>query len=102
MTGMGRTGKPFAVQHWDVEPDLILVGKGIAGGYAPLGAGLVSARVVEAFEHGSGALVHGFTDQAYPVSPAAGNAVLVYLQAHKIFYRGDAARRKVRRAPFPF
>jgi adenosylmethionine-8-amino-7-oxononanoate aminotransferase len=38
MCGMGRTGQPFAVQHWKVEPDIILVGKGIASGYAPLGA----------------------------------------------------------------
>ena len=34
MSGMGRTGKPFAIQHWNVEPDIILVGKGIASGYA--------------------------------------------------------------------
>src|SRR5207249_9523313 len=76
MSGMGRTGKPFAVQHWGIEPDIILVGKGIASGYAPLGAVLVSARVVEAFERGSGAFMHGFTYQAHPVSTAAGNAVL--------------------------
>ena len=101
MTGMGRTGKPFAVQHWDVEPDLILVGKGIAGGYAPLGAVLVSARVVEAFEHGSGAFVHGFTYQAHPVSAAAGNAVLDYLEAHKLFDRVNAAGQELRRALSP-
>src|SRR5580765_4912230 len=47
MTGMGRTGKIFAVDHWNVEPDLILIGKGVASGYAPLGAVLVSARVAE-------------------------------------------------------
>ena len=35
MSGMGRTGKPFAIQYWNVEPDIILVGKGIASGYAP-------------------------------------------------------------------
>src|SRR5437016_2891335 len=95
MTGMGRTGKPFAVQHWDVEPDLILVGKGIASGYAPLGAVLVSARVVEAFENGSGAFVHGFTYQAHPVSAAAGNAVLDYLEAHKLFDRVNTAGQKL-------
>ncbi|HEV1994209.1 MAG TPA: aspartate aminotransferase family protein [Candidatus Acidoferrum sp.] len=87
MSGMGRTRKPFAVQHWGIEPDMILVGKGIASGYAPLGAVLVSARVVEAFERGSGAFMHGFTYQAHPVCTAAGNAVLDYLESHKLFDR---------------
>src|SRR5438132_12265082 len=61
MTGMGRTGKPFAVQHWSVEPDMILVGKGLASGYAPLGAVIVAPRVVETISRGSGAFAHGFT-----------------------------------------
>src|SRR5437899_5103228 len=74
MSGIGRTGKPFAVQHWNVEPDIILVGKGIASGYAPLGAVLIAPRVVEAFESGSGAFQHGFTYQSHPVATAAGNA----------------------------
>lgn len=87
MSGMGRTAKPFAIQHWNVEPDLILIGKGIASGYAPLGAVLVSARVVEAFERGSGIFQHGFTYQAHPVSTAAGNAVFDYLENHKLFER---------------
>ena len=78
MTGMGRTGKPFAVQHWNVAPDVILVGKGIASGYAPLGAVLVAPRVAEAFEQGSGTFQHGFTYQAHPVATAAGNAVFDY------------------------
>jgi adenosylmethionine-8-amino-7-oxononanoate aminotransferase len=87
MSGMGRTAKPFAIQHWNVEPDMILVGKGIASGYAPLGAVLVSARIVEAFERGSGIFQHGFTYQAHPVCTAAGNAVLDYLEAQKLFER---------------
>jgi adenosylmethionine-8-amino-7-oxononanoate aminotransferase len=87
MSGMGRTAKPFAIQHWNVEPDMILVGKGIASGYAPLGAVLVSARIVEAFERGSGIFQHGFTYQAHPVCTAASNAVLDYLEAHKLFER---------------
>jgi adenosylmethionine-8-amino-7-oxononanoate aminotransferase len=96
MTGMGRTGKPFAVQHWGIEPDMILVGKGIASGYAPLGAVLVSARVVEAFERGSGAFMHGFTYQAHPVSTAAGNAVFDYLESHKLFERVAPAGKNLR------
>src|SRR5260370_1944630 len=96
MSGMGRTGKPFAVQHWGIDPDIILVGKGIASGYAPLGAVLVSARVVEAFEHGSGAFMHGLTDQAHPVSTAAGNAVLDYLESHKLFDRVTPGAKNLR------
>jgi adenosylmethionine-8-amino-7-oxononanoate aminotransferase len=91
MTGIGRTGKPFAVQHWGVEPDIILCGKGIASGYAPLGAVLVAANIVEAFENGSGAFKHGFTYQAHPVVTAAGNAVLDYIESRNLFARIPAA-----------
>jgi adenosylmethionine-8-amino-7-oxononanoate aminotransferase len=87
MSGMGRTARPFAIQHWNVEPDMILVGKGIASGYAPLGAVLVSARIIEAFECGSGIFQHGFTYQAHPVCTAAGNAVLDYLETYKLLER---------------
>src|SRR5216117_676100 len=101
MTGMGRTGKPFAVQHWSVEPDMILVGKGIASGYAPLGAVLASARVVEAFERGSGGFLHGFTYQAHPVSTAAGNAVLDYLEEQNLFARVEPAAKQLRKSVAP-
>ena len=101
MSGMGRTGQVFAVQHWSVEPDIILVGKGIASGYAPLGAVLISSRIVEAFERGSGAFMHGFTYQAHPVSTAAANAVLDYLEKHKLFDRVNAAGQNLRGALAP-
>jgi adenosylmethionine-8-amino-7-oxononanoate aminotransferase len=101
MSGMGRTGKSFAVQHWGIEPDMILAGKGIGSGYAPLGAVLVSARVVEAFERGSGAFMHGFTYQAHPVSTAAGNAVLDFLEAHNLFARVNTAGQNLRSALAP-
>ena len=87
MTGMGRTGKPFASEHWGLEPDIILAGKGIASGYAPLGAVLVAPHILEAFETGTAAFMHGFTYQAHPVATAAGNAVFDYLEAHKLFER---------------
>lgn len=98
MTGMGRMGKPFAVQHWGIEPDIILVGKGVASGYAPLGGVLASARVVEAIEGGSGAFMHGFTYQAHPVCTAAGNAVLDYLETHRLFERVGPAGKNLREA----
>ncbi|HUI73473.1 MAG TPA: aspartate aminotransferase family protein [Candidatus Acidoferrum sp.] len=101
MSGMGRTGLPFAAQHWpdqkkEVAPDLILVGKGIAGGYAPLGAVLVSKRVSEVFAGGSGVFQHGFTYQAHPVSAAAGNAVLDYLVQNNLFARVAPAAKELR------
>jgi adenosylmethionine-8-amino-7-oxononanoate aminotransferase len=97
MCGMGRTGRSFAIQHWNVDPDIILVGKGIASGYAPLGAVLVSARVAEAFERGSGVFQHGFTYQAHPVATAAGNAVLDYLETNKLFARVTPASEILRK-----
>jgi adenosylmethionine-8-amino-7-oxononanoate aminotransferase len=96
MTGMGRTGKPFAVQHWNVEPDMILVGKGIASGYAPLGAVLAARHVVEVFAQGTGAFQHGFTYQAHPVATAAGNAVLDEIECRGLFERIEPAAEILR------
>ncbi len=101
MTGMGRTGKPFAAQHWGIEPDIILVGKGVASGYAPLGGVLASARVVDAIGGGSGAFMHGFTYQAHPVCTTAGNAVLDYLETHRLFERVNTAGKNLREALVP-
>jgi adenosylmethionine-8-amino-7-oxononanoate aminotransferase len=102
MSGMGRTGKAFACEHWSLEPDIILVGKGIASGYAPLGAVLVSPRIVEAFEKGSGTFMHGFTYQGHPVATAAGNAVFDYLESHKLFELVPPAGDALRNALAPF
>jgi adenosylmethionine-8-amino-7-oxononanoate aminotransferase len=98
MSGMGRTGKPFASQHWGLEPDIILTGKGIASGYAPLGAVLVAPRVVETFDAGSAAFMHGFTYQSHPVATAAGNAVFDYLESHKLFDRVAPAGELLRKS----
>jgi adenosylmethionine-8-amino-7-oxononanoate aminotransferase len=98
MTGMGRTGKPFASEHWGLEPDIILTGKGIASGYAPLGAVLVAPHIVETFEKGTAAFMHGFTYQAHPVATAAGNAVFDYLETHRLFERVTPAGEIVRKA----
>jgi adenosylmethionine-8-amino-7-oxononanoate aminotransferase len=95
MTGMGRTGKPFAVDYWRVEPDMITFGKGAASGYAPLGGVIVGPRMIETFERGSGAFQHGFTYQNHPVSMAAGNAVLDNLQEQNLFARVPMASREL-------
>lgn len=101
MTGIGRTGKAFAVDHWGVEPDIILVGKGIASGYAPLGAVIVSGRIACAIEKGSGAFLHGFTYSAHPVATATGLAVLDYIGKNDLIARAVSAGEKLRAALEP-
>lgn len=81
MTGCGRTGGNFAVDHWNVHPDILVLGKGISSGYAPLGAVIANERVVDAIAQGSGAFVHGFTYNAHPVAVAAGRAAICRARA---------------------
>ncbi|HXE91736.1 MAG TPA: aminotransferase class III-fold pyridoxal phosphate-dependent enzyme [Terriglobales bacterium] len=92
MTGFGRTGRNFAVEHFGVEPDILVAGKGIASGYAPLGAVIASRDVADAIARGSGAFVHGFTYNAHPVAMAAGRAVLSYMRRKRLVPAADSAR----------
>ena len=92
MTGMGRTGRNFAVEHWGVAPDMLVTAKGLASGYAPLGAVIATKKVVDAVANRSGAFVHGFTYNAHPVALAAARAVLRYLQAGKLTEAADQDR----------
>jgi adenosylmethionine-8-amino-7-oxononanoate aminotransferase len=90
MTGMGRTGRHFAVEHWEVAPDLLVTAKGLSSGYAPLGAVLVSKRVADAVAHGSGAFLHGFTYNSHPISLAAGRAVLRLVRERRLVQAADS------------
>ena len=100
MTGMGRTGRNFAVEHWSVTPDILVAAKGLSSGYAPLGAVLASKRVVDAIASGSGAFLHGFTYNAHPISLAAGRAVLRYLYREKLVAAADSNRAGTPAAQF--
>ena len=84
MTGLGRTGKNWGIQHWGVEPDLIATAKGFSGGYMPLGACIVSDRVAEAFNE---PFAHGHTYGSHPVACAVGAAVLDYVVKHNLIQR---------------
>jgi adenosylmethionine-8-amino-7-oxononanoate aminotransferase len=84
MTGMGRTGRNFAVEHWCVAPDIIVTAKGMSSGYSPLGAVIAGRRVVDAIANGSGSFTHGFTYNAHPVAVAVGRAVLRRIREHKL------------------
>jgi taurine--2-oxoglutarate transaminase len=69
MCGFGRTGKWFACQHWDVEPDMIVMAKGITGAMIPLGAVTVSKEIADYFENRP--LVAGLTYSGHPLCCAA-------------------------------
>jgi adenosylmethionine-8-amino-7-oxononanoate aminotransferase len=103
MTGMGRTGRNFAVDQWKVAPDILVTAKGLSSGYAPVGAVIASREVVDAIARGSGAFLHGFTYNAHPISLAAGRAVLRYLQKRELVRAADSQKegtiaRALRRA----
>jgi adenosylmethionine-8-amino-7-oxononanoate aminotransferase len=70
ITGFGRLGAFFGSELYDIRPDLITCAKGLASGYAPLGALVVSDRVAEPFVRNSNVFTHGFTYGGHPVSCA--------------------------------
>jgi adenosylmethionine-8-amino-7-oxononanoate aminotransferase len=92
MTGMGRTGKNFSVQHWGIEPDILLTAKGLSSGYAPLGAVIVTKKIIDAIANGSGSFLHGFTYNSHPISLAGGQAVLHRIQRQNLVQAADSAQ----------
>lgn len=75
MSGMGRCGTLHAWEQEDVVPDLQTIGKALGGGYAPVSGLLISDKVVQVIDKGTGAFRHGQTYQGHPVSCAAALAV---------------------------
>jgi len=89
MTGAGRTGKFLAAEHWGITPDIVALSKGFGAGYAPLGAIVAGARMVEPVLD-AGGFLHGFTYAGNPLACAAGLAVLEELEEQDLI--GNAAR----------
>ena len=84
VTGWGRTGRNFGIDHWAVEPDVIVTAKGLAGGYVPLGAVIMSDAIAETFIGSGSSFVHDFTYGAHPVACAAGLAVLRIIERDRL------------------
>ena len=75
MCGMGRTGTLHACEQEGIAPDLLVVAKGLGGGYQPIGAVMLTKQIYDAFANGSGAFQHGHTYMGHPVAAAAALAV---------------------------
>ncbi len=102
MCGMGRCGTLHACEAEGVTPDLLVVAKGLGGGYQPIGAVLAQARVVEAIAKGSGAFQHGHTYIGHALACAAALAVQQVIHRDglvaQVQRRGEALRTRLHAA----
>jgi adenosylmethionine-8-amino-7-oxononanoate aminotransferase len=89
MTGFGRTGRRFAVEHFGVVPDLLVGGKGLAAGYAPIGAVFAKEEVVAPIA-AAGDDVMFYTFGAHPAACAAADAVLEIVRREKLVARAES------------
>ena len=87
MSGIGRTGLKWGIEHWQVAPDIITAAKGIAGGYAALGATILSEKVWRAIASGTHKPMHSYTYGGNPIACAAGLAVLTFIEEHDLVTR---------------
>ncbi|MBI5318831.1 MAG: aminobacteriohopanetriol synthase HpnO [Bradyrhizobium sp.] len=91
-TGIGRTGKFLAVEHWNVEPDMVLLAKALSGGHVPVGALLTRKNIFDKiFNQMDRAVVHGSTFAKNDLAMAAGIATLEVIKAENLIEK--AARR---------
>ncbi|MCX8116792.1 MAG: aminotransferase class III-fold pyridoxal phosphate-dependent enzyme [Desulfobacterota bacterium] len=107
MTGMGRTGRWFAVEHWGISPDIMVLGKGMSGGYFPLSAMITRKEYVDRLKEKTGGFVHGHTFSHHPVACAVGHAVLRFIKEHQLIEacpkKGDYLLRRLEELKaFPF
>ena len=100
MTGFGRTGRRFGVEHWDVVPDILVGGKGLAGGYAPLGAVFAREAVLAPLAAQHDELMY-YTYGGHPAACAAADAVLGILEREDLVRRAAELGEKLRKALEP-
>jgi adenosylmethionine-8-amino-7-oxononanoate aminotransferase len=94
MTGFGRTGKKFAVDHWGVTPDVLVSGKGLTGGYAPMGGVFATDAVVAPIVE-RGLELMFFTYSAHPAACAAADRVLQILEREALVQRAAVMGEKL-------
>jgi ornithine--oxo-acid transaminase len=95
-TGLGRTGKLFALEHWGLEPDLITVSKSLSGGYVPVGALLMAQHVYDGvFDSLEHSVSHGSTFAPNDLAMAAGLATLRELDDAKLVERSERLGRRL-------
>jgi adenosylmethionine-8-amino-7-oxononanoate aminotransferase len=84
MTGFGRTGANFAVDHWNVEPDMIAFAKGASAGYWPTAGIIVTDKLYSVLRDGSGVFSPGHTYSGTPLMGSVGIKVLEYIETNRL------------------
>ena len=95
MTGFGRTGRWFGMDHWGIRADVMAAAKGAAGGYFPLGLAVASGNVYQTITEGGG-FVHGFTYSHSPVGAAVALEVLRILETENLVEASAVQGEKLR------
>jgi len=84
LCGAGRTGRFFASEHFGFEPDILVLGKGIGGGYTALSVVMTRSELIDLIQKSTGAVIHDQTYLHAPFMTAAGLAVLEQFEKHSL------------------
>ena len=84
VTGFGRTGLNFGIDHWGVTPDIMATGKGLSSGYTPIAATIAHEKIYDAIYSKSTSFTHGHTYGGNPLSCAVALAVQNFIQEHNL------------------
>jgi ornithine--oxo-acid transaminase len=94
--GLGRTGRFLAVEHWNVEPDMVLLSKSLSGGHVPVGAVLMRKAIFDKiFDRMDRAVVHGSTFAKNDLAMAAGIATLEVLKSEKVIENAERCGNRI-------
>ncbi|MDP2969114.1 MAG: aminotransferase class III-fold pyridoxal phosphate-dependent enzyme, partial [Deltaproteobacteria bacterium] len=97
----------FAIEHWNLSPDIMVLGKGMSGGYFPLSAMITRGETVDRLKEKTGGFVHGHTFSHHPVACAVGLAVLRFIEERRLIEqcprKGDYLLKRLEELKaFPF
>ncbi len=90
MTGLGRTGKWFGLDHWNESADIAAIGKSLGAGYAPIAATLMTDAVLEPIKKGTGLIMSGHTYSGHPLSCATAARVLDVIEEENLLQNVNA------------
>ena len=89
MTGFGRTGKWFGYEHFGITPDILALGKGLGGGYFPLGAAVTTSKITDTIANNSGIFFAGFSWAGNPMACAVVSKTFDYITEHDLVARSN-------------